>query len=240
MCRRSSRRRRTRASRTIRCGCSSARACRADVWRRVIERFAPARVLEFYASTEGDAVLVNVSGDEAGALGRPLPGSAEVRIAAYDPVARRLVEGPDGFAIASAKHEPGCCSRGSVPTDASSDGDPARRLRARRRLARDRRPLPPRRRRRLLARRPRPEPDPDRRRASSRRDRSRIRSATSTRSRCRSPTASRLRTDRAGFPAPRSPSARIASSTSTSSSEPSPTSARRGFPGSSGSSTRSR
>ena len=68
-------------------------------------------MLEFYASTEGDAVLVNLTGDKPGCKGRPLPGSAEVRIAAYDPVARRLVEGPDGFAIACAKHEPGCCSR---------------------------------------------------------------------------------------------------------------------------------
>ena len=32
------------------------------LWRRVTERFAPARVLEFYASTEGEAVLVNVTG----------------------------------------------------------------------------------------------------------------------------------------------------------------------------------
>ena len=44
------------------------------LWRRVTERFAPARVLEFYASTEGDAVLVNVTGRKAGSKGQPLPG----------------------------------------------------------------------------------------------------------------------------------------------------------------------
>ena len=77
------------------------------LWRRVRERFAPAGVLEFYASTEGDAVLVNVTGAKPGSKGQPLPGSAEVRIAAYDPLARRLVEGSDGFAISSAKHEIG-------------------------------------------------------------------------------------------------------------------------------------
>ena len=60
------------------------------LWRRVSERFAPARVLEFYASTEGDAVLVNVPGRKAGCKGRPLPGSAEVRVAAYDPLDRGL------------------------------------------------------------------------------------------------------------------------------------------------------
>ena len=77
------------------------------LWRRVTERFAPARVLEFYASTEGDAVLVNVSGRKAGSKGRPLPGSADVQIAAYDPVARRLILGDDGFAIPSARYDVG-------------------------------------------------------------------------------------------------------------------------------------
>ena len=68
------------------------------LWRRVTERFAPAGVLEFYASTEGDAILVNLTGVKAGCKGRPLPGSAEVRLAAYDAEAGRLDEGPDGFA----------------------------------------------------------------------------------------------------------------------------------------------
>ena len=54
------------------------------LWRRVEERFAPARVLEFYASTEAGAILVNLRDAKRGAMGRPLPGSAEVRIARYD------------------------------------------------------------------------------------------------------------------------------------------------------------
>ncbi|MEU8121872.1 AMP-binding protein [Spirillospora sp. NPDC049024] len=69
------------------------------LWRRIEERFAPARVLEFYASIEGEAVLVNLSGKKPGALGRPLPGSAEVRLARYDLESGRLAEGPDGFAV---------------------------------------------------------------------------------------------------------------------------------------------
>lgn len=67
------------------------------LWRRTMERFAPARVLEFYASTEGDIVLANVSGAKIGSKGRPLPGSAEVRLAAYEPVSGRLVEDDRGF-----------------------------------------------------------------------------------------------------------------------------------------------
>jgi putative long chain acyl-CoA synthase len=77
------------------------------LWRRVAERFAPASVLEFYASTEGDAVLVNLTGSKPGSKGRPLPGSAEVRIAAYDAESGALEEGPDGFAIACARGETG-------------------------------------------------------------------------------------------------------------------------------------
>ena len=57
---------------------------RADVWARVLERFTPAGVLEFYASTEGASILVNASGAKIGALGRPLPGSAEMSVVEYD------------------------------------------------------------------------------------------------------------------------------------------------------------
>ncbi len=77
------------------------------LWRRVEERFAPARVLEFYASTAGESVLVNLSGKKPGSLGRPLPGSAEVRLARYDLERGRLAEGPDGLAIECAPDEIG-------------------------------------------------------------------------------------------------------------------------------------
>lgn len=54
------------------------------LWQRVVDRFGPVDVLEFYASTEGNAILGNVSGKKVGSLGRPLPGSAEVRLAAWN------------------------------------------------------------------------------------------------------------------------------------------------------------
>jgi putative long chain acyl-CoA synthase len=79
----------------------------SGLWRRVQERFAPAHVLEFYASTEGEAVLANVTGKKVGSKGRPLPGSAGVRIAAYDAAAGRLVEGPDGLAVRCGRGEVG-------------------------------------------------------------------------------------------------------------------------------------
>jgi putative long chain acyl-CoA synthase len=78
----------------------------SGLWRRVEERFAPARVLELYASTEGEAVLVNL-GSAIGSKGRPLPGSAEVRVARYDLEEGRLVTGPDGFVLPCGRGEPG-------------------------------------------------------------------------------------------------------------------------------------
>ena len=67
------------------------------LWRRVERRFEPARVLEFYASAETGAILVNLRDAKLGSMGRPLPGSPEVRIAAYDIEAGQLLLGEDGF-----------------------------------------------------------------------------------------------------------------------------------------------
>ncbi len=78
-----------------------------SLWEEVEERLAPARVLEFYASTEGDAVLVNVTGEKTGSMGRRLPGSAELKVARVDPDAPRLLEGKDGFAQECAPGEVG-------------------------------------------------------------------------------------------------------------------------------------
>ncbi len=55
-----------------------------NLWARVAERFPDTRILEFYASAQGEAVLANVSGQKPGSMGKPLPGAAEVRVAACD------------------------------------------------------------------------------------------------------------------------------------------------------------
>lgn len=57
---------------------------RKDVWNQLIDRFGNVGVLEFYATTEGNAVLANASGEKVGSLGRPMPGSAEMTLVAYD------------------------------------------------------------------------------------------------------------------------------------------------------------
>jgi len=77
------------------------------LWRKVTDRFAPARVLEFYASTEGDAVLANVAGTKTGAKGRPLPGSTEIRLGGYNAATGRFIEHDHGFVRPCADDEVG-------------------------------------------------------------------------------------------------------------------------------------
>lgn len=87
------------------------------LWQRVERRFRPARVVEFYASTEAGAILVNLRGSKPGAMGRPLPGSAEVRVASYDVEAQGLVLDRDGFARRCGVDEVGMLLARVSPTD---------------------------------------------------------------------------------------------------------------------------
>jgi putative long chain acyl-CoA synthase len=80
---------------------------RRDVWRRVVDRFGPVGILEFYASTEGNAVLANASGEKVGALGRPLPGSAEVTLVRYDFERGEFERDERGLLVRCAPDEPG-------------------------------------------------------------------------------------------------------------------------------------
>lgn len=56
---------------------------RIDVWERMQTRFEVG-VLEFYASTEGNAVLANASGEKVGSLGRALPGATAMTLVSWD------------------------------------------------------------------------------------------------------------------------------------------------------------
>ncbi|HSN83691.1 MAG TPA: alpha/beta fold hydrolase [Polyangiales bacterium] len=80
---------------------------RRDVWQRVLDRFGPVGILEFYASTEGNAVLANASGEKVGALGRPLPGSAEVELVRYDFQEHDFIRDEHGFLARCEPDEPG-------------------------------------------------------------------------------------------------------------------------------------
>ncbi|MGE5180656.1 MAG: alpha/beta fold hydrolase [Acidobacteriota bacterium] len=80
---------------------------RKDVWRRLVDRFGPVGVLELYASTEANAVLANAAGKKIGSVGRPLPGSPELAIAAYDFAADELVHDGSGRLVRARLDEPG-------------------------------------------------------------------------------------------------------------------------------------
>lgn len=77
------------------------------LWQRVLDRFGPVNVLEFYATTEGNAILANVSGKKVGSCGRPLPGSAAVRLASWDLDANEPVFLASGYVRPAAPGETG-------------------------------------------------------------------------------------------------------------------------------------
>jgi fatty-acyl-CoA synthase len=80
-----------------------------DVWRAMLDRFGPIRVLEFYASTEGNVWLYNVEG-RVGALGRSPPYLAardSIALVKFDPDAQAPLRGPDGFCVRCEDGETG-------------------------------------------------------------------------------------------------------------------------------------
>jgi putative long chain acyl-CoA synthase len=79
---------------------------RKDVWRRLTDRFRVG-VLEFYASTEGNSILANASGEKIGALGRPLPGATHMAVAKYDFDSGQFFKDAAGFYVRCDVNEPG-------------------------------------------------------------------------------------------------------------------------------------
>ena len=56
------------------------------------------KVVEFFATTDGQAVLANVAGSKIGEQGTPaLPGGGEVEVAAYDAGLDLILEDHEGF-----------------------------------------------------------------------------------------------------------------------------------------------
>ncbi len=77
------------------------------LWKRVVDVFDPAHVVEFFATTDGQAVLANVSGAKIGSKGRPLPGGGEVELGAYDPEDNLILEDDRGFVRRAQTNEVG-------------------------------------------------------------------------------------------------------------------------------------
>jgi putative long chain acyl-CoA synthase len=77
------------------------------LWHRVIERIAPAKVVEFYASTRTDAILVNTGSAKVGCKGTALPGGPELRIVRVDETTHRVALLADGSAESCRPREIG-------------------------------------------------------------------------------------------------------------------------------------
>ncbi len=80
-----------------------------EVWRSVLDRFGPLRILEFYASTEGNVWLYNVEG-KIGSIGRVPPYLAlrdPIALARFDHDSQMPGRGADGFCARCADGEIG-------------------------------------------------------------------------------------------------------------------------------------
>ena len=80
-----------------------------EVWRAFVDQFGPIRVLEFYASTEGNVRLYNVEG-RMGSIGRPPPYQAlkdQIALVRFDPDEAAPVRGTEGFCVRCADGEVG-------------------------------------------------------------------------------------------------------------------------------------
>ncbi len=92
------------------------------LWERVVDAFAPAHVVEFFATTDGQAVLANVAGAKIGSKGRPLPGAGHVELGVYDADRDLILENDRGFVQVAGVNEVGVLlarSRGPIDPTAS-------------------------------------------------------------------------------------------------------------------------
>lgn len=77
------------------------------LWNRILDVFAPAKIVEFFATSDGQAVLANVAGIKVGSEGRPLPGGGQVELGAYDADEDLILEDSRGFVRVAGRDEIG-------------------------------------------------------------------------------------------------------------------------------------
>lgn len=98
---------------------------RGDVWEAFQQRFCIPRILEFYASTEGNVSLYNCQG-RPGAIGQVpafLAHRFPIALVRCDPLTGELLRGADGLCIRCGRDEVGE-AMGKVGQAASSHGRP--------------------------------------------------------------------------------------------------------------------
>jgi putative long chain acyl-CoA synthase len=77
------------------------------LWTEALEVLAPARIVEFWTTGDANAVLVNLGARKPGCAGRPLPGSAPLRVVRADPETGALELDSHGLAQPCPVDTPG-------------------------------------------------------------------------------------------------------------------------------------
>ena len=77
------------------------------LWEDVCKSFPRARILEFFATADGSAILANVTGEKLSSVGRPLPETNPVEVAAYDIMREQLLIDEHGYVRRAEVGEPG-------------------------------------------------------------------------------------------------------------------------------------
>jgi len=93
-----------------------------NLWQRVNQRFPSVQVVEFYASVDGEAILANLTGTKLGSMGRPIPGTAEVRVARYNQWLHSLVLDEQGLAVETRVDEVGLLLARRDPAEVAGNG----------------------------------------------------------------------------------------------------------------------
>ncbi|GGF30499.1 alpha/beta fold hydrolase [Williamsia phyllosphaerae] len=79
----------------------------AGLWADVNARFPNAGVIEFFATPDGAAILANIAGTKIGSVGRALPETNRVRVAAWDVIEERFRLDARGFVREAGSDEVG-------------------------------------------------------------------------------------------------------------------------------------
>ena len=96
----------------------------ADIWKKFQDRFTIPRILEFYASTEGNVSLYNVEG-KIGSIGRVPPFLASrfpLTLVQFEPATGRPARDTHGFCIRCGVNETGEAV-GRIPSNAAPGGE---------------------------------------------------------------------------------------------------------------------
>lgn len=78
-----------------------------DVWHRLLARFGPTRVLEYYGQTEGNVIIANLTGEKVGSVGRDLSGESMTALVRVDHETGRPRVDARGRLVRSDEDEPG-------------------------------------------------------------------------------------------------------------------------------------